>query len=333
MNHTDAFTDAISGVYTADYILPTSSGTGALLSALAACSLSLGDEVIIPVNACAIVLNSIIATGATPIFCDVDNHMQMSAVTLSEAVTVYTKVIIAVHHYGSSCNLNDMRVFLDSINYDGFFIEDGAQAFGLQNTAFLKPNGCTDIYITSFSRGKIIDVDGGGLILTNNEEIYHKAFRFAHYGADKVPYFLGCGLNFHMPKPMMTLITAEISNLYHNIINRIKNAEAMITVFNESGLIAVQDHANCVYNRLILRIPEAFQLQNLVNALGCLGYSARAAFAFLLTEYAYIKTMYPVQSSQAYPNALWQKERFLCFYTDARFDNTLAKALVDLMGK
>lgn len=332
-NCVNAFIKKIKDIYPAEYVLPTNSGSGALISALYTCDLSSDDEVIIPVNSCAAIINALICVNVKPIFCDIDDKMQICFEDIKRVLSKFTKVIIVVHRFGSTCDLYKLRKLLNELQYRGVIIEDGAQAFGLKDTALLKPMGVSDLYITSFGYGKIIDADGGGLLLTNNKDIYLKAHRFSNLGADKIPFFLGYGQNFHLSKYLIQHILSEIEVLPENIEQRIRKAKYIYDGLKRFGFTNVQNSSKCVFQRLILKIPSKYHLSDIIYATSKNGVIVRKAYPYLLIDYDYIIKLFPCQNTNKYPNAIFQKENLISLYVDLRYNESDVARLVDIFNK
>lgn len=324
--HNQELTDAVKQIYNADYIIPTSSGTGALMAALFACHIAPGDHVIIPVNACAAVVNALKWLQITPIFCDVDLDMQIDIHNLGDLLTPDVKAIIIVHRFGSSVDMARIAAKLRLLNYKGAIIEDGAQAFGLRNTAVLKPQGISDVYISSFGAGKIIDADGGGILLTNNPEIYQYAYRFINHGADMIPFFADFGINFRMSKYLYPQITTKLTELDTSIAHRKATALRISDVLCKSGFQQIQNPSRCVYYRLVLAVPNNYSVQEIIHQAKNHNCIIRKAFPFLLTDYSHIQKCYPEQAAREFPRAEMQQDKFISFHVDERFcEDTICK--------
>ncbi|MEJ5283469.1 MAG: DegT/DnrJ/EryC1/StrS family aminotransferase [Brevinematia bacterium] len=149
-----------------------SNGTAALEIALKALGLNSEDEVIIPdftIISCA---QAVVKTGAkiVPIDCDF-RTFNVKVEDIERRITERTKVIMAVHIYGLPV---DMEVVLYlAKKYNLKIIEDAAEAIGLT----YKNKQCGsfgDISVFSFYANKHITTGEGGMILTDDEEIYEK---------------------------------------------------------------------------------------------------------------------------------------------------------------
>jgi len=97
-------------------------------------------------------------TGATPVFVDCDDTLNIDPELIAEAVTDKTKAIIPVHIYGRRCNMEAINEI--AVENDLYVVEDMAEAHGI------KPIG--DIACYSFYSSKIIGIGNGGMCLTDN---------------------------------------------------------------------------------------------------------------------------------------------------------------------
>ena len=93
----------------AKYAVGVASGTEAIQLALMAVGVKSGDEVITVTNTCVPTVSGIYPTGATIVLCDVDERsFTMSSDDLEKKVTSQTKVILPVHLYGQSAQLDEI---------------------------------------------------------------------------------------------------------------------------------------------------------------------------------------------------------------------------------
>ena len=109
-------------------------------------------------------------TGATPVFVDCKDDLNINEELIEEKITDKTKAIMPVHIYGRKCN---MKKIMDlAYNYNLFVVEDSAEAHGI------KPMG--DIACFSLFANKIISSGEGGICITNNKRL---AEQMAHLRA------------------------------------------------------------------------------------------------------------------------------------------------------
>lgn len=151
------------------YAVGVSSGTAAITAALTAFGIGSDDEVITTVLAPVSVPNAIIAAGATPIFIDINDDLNIDPAAIRPAITSRTKAIVAVHYTGRLC---DMRQILDIAKVHNLrVIEDASQAFGANNP-FGFAGSFGDAAAVSVSQMKIPNSYGEtGIVLTRDKKI------------------------------------------------------------------------------------------------------------------------------------------------------------------
>ena len=153
-------------------VVCVNSGTAALHLALQACSISYGDEVLVPAITYVATYQAISATGAIPVMCDVNyNDLNISLDSAQKRITKKTKAIIPVHFSGHPCNLEKIFKFakVNKIRV----IEDSAHAFGSYYKG-KKIGSFGDISCFSFDGIKNITSGEGGCVVSSNEEIIKK---------------------------------------------------------------------------------------------------------------------------------------------------------------
>ncbi|MEE6270222.1 MULTISPECIES: DegT/DnrJ/EryC1/StrS family aminotransferase [Streptomyces] len=152
------------------YGVACSSGTTALTLALRALGVGPGDEVIVPEFTMIASAWAVTYTGATPVFVDCGDDLNIDVSRIEEKITPRTKVLMPVHIYGRQCA---MDAVLDLAHeYNLRVVEDSAEAHGV------RPRG--DIACFSLFANKIISAGEGGVCLTRDP---HLAEQMAHLRA------------------------------------------------------------------------------------------------------------------------------------------------------
>ncbi len=176
----DKFQEAFKAHIGAKHAIATSSCTGALHMGLKALNLSRGDEVILAdINWVASVA-PVVHLGATPIFVDIlKDSWCLDPKKVEEAITSKTKAIIAVHIYGNLCKLDELIKIGNKYNIP--VIEDSAEAIG--SIYKTKRAGSIGLFGTfSFHGTKTITTGEGGILVTNNDDIYEKVLTLSNHG-------------------------------------------------------------------------------------------------------------------------------------------------------
>ena len=171
------------------------SGRDALLSALRALGLKSGDEVILQAFTCAVVPNAIHASGAVPVYCDIDPEtLNLDLNKIQARITPRTKVIICQHTFGIPVDTERLRAICDKRRL--ILIEDCAHVIpdseGYDQMNLMRAPSATekigrhgDILIFSFGRDKAISGVTGGAVLTRDGEI-GKRIAEMEKNADKI---------------------------------------------------------------------------------------------------------------------------------------------------
>lgn len=167
------------------YALAVSSGSAALLCAIAAAGLGSGDEVIIPSFAWYTDYCVLVTMGVTPVFADIGDDLNMDPADFERKITPKTKAVIPVHYQGAPAKMDEIVRIARA--HDLLIIEDCAQALGGSYHGKLL-GSFGDIAITSFQTHKMITSGEGGMLFTNNEELYVRAIRYHDLGFVR-PFF------------------------------------------------------------------------------------------------------------------------------------------------
>ena len=170
----------------ADYIGTTeavgvANGTDAIELSLRALDIGVSDEVITVSHTAVATVAAVEAAGASPVLVDVESQFYtLNPSQLDEVITLKTKAVIVVHLYGQAANMEAIQSFCCKHNL--FLIEDVSQAHGAKyngnNAGTIGDMGCFSFYPTK-NLGAYGD---GGIIVTNNEELYKKLIMLRNYG-------------------------------------------------------------------------------------------------------------------------------------------------------
>jgi perosamine synthetase len=164
----------------AEYATSVCNGTVALHLAMDALGLKAGDEVIVPTLTYIASVNTIIQTGATPVFVDsLDSSWNLDPDDVRRKITPKTKAVMAVHLYGLPCDMDALAAICHEHNL--YLIEDAAEAFG---TYYKGQHVGTfgDIATFSFFGNKTITTGEGGMVITKSKALLDKTFHLKTQG-------------------------------------------------------------------------------------------------------------------------------------------------------
>jgi perosamine synthetase len=176
----EAFEKKVADYVGAKYAVAVSNGTAALHVACLAAGIGEGDEVITTPITFAASANCVLYCGGTPVFADIDpDTYNISPEELESKITPQTKAIIPVHYTGQPC---DMDAILEiARKHDLLVIEDGAHALGASYKG-KKIGSIADMTCFSFHPVKPVTTGEGGMIVTDNEELYRKLVLYRSHG-------------------------------------------------------------------------------------------------------------------------------------------------------
>ncbi|OHA17043.1 MAG: hypothetical protein A3C79_02045 [Candidatus Taylorbacteria bacterium RIFCSPHIGHO2_02_FULL_45_28] len=169
---TTQFEEKIAKALGIKHAVATTSGTNAIFLALKAMGVGHGDEVIVPDATFIATANAVTLTGATPILVDIDpKDLNINIAAAKTAITKKTKAIVPVHVTGRGADMESILIFAREHNL--IIVEDAAEAFFSKHKGkYLGTWG--DAGCFSFSAAKTITTGQGGMIVTNNIELYEK---------------------------------------------------------------------------------------------------------------------------------------------------------------
>jgi len=227
-----------------NYGAAVGSGTEALIIALKLFKVKKGDEIITVSNTAIPTISAITNVGAIPRFVDINNDYLMDANKIEKLISKKTRVIIPVHLYGQSCEMDKINQIAKK--YDLKVIEDCAQAQGaLYKGKFvgtLGDAGCFSFYPT-----KILGAYGdGGFVLTKKFDIYKKIKRLRFYGIETVDrknkffnkyYANENGINSRLDEIQSTILNIKLKHVNNYIDKRKKIAKFYIDHLKKTSLI------------------------------------------------------------------------------------------------
>ena len=192
-----------------------SSGTAAIHSAIGALRLEPGSEIITTPITDPGTVAPILMQNCIPIFADVDYEtLNLSPESIEKNITEKTKAVIVVHLAGQPCDMD--RIMSIARRYNLYVIEDCAQAHGAKYKGrYVGTFG--DISAFSLMAGKHMTSGGqGGMVITNNEELYWNAKRFSDRGKpfnSTEPTNLFLGLNYRMTELQAAVGRVQLTKL------------------------------------------------------------------------------------------------------------------------
>jgi len=212
------------------YAHSVSSGSTAVATAMAACGIGAGDEVIVPPFTYIATVEGALLGGALPVFAEIDETLCLSPEGIKKAITPKTKAVVLVHMCGSMAKIEEIVAICKEHNL--LLIEDTAQALGAsyqgRAAGTFGQMGCF-----SFDFFKIITCGEGGAIITNDEKLYHLAEQFSDHGHDHIGSNRGMeqhpiiGFNYRIGEINAAIGLAQIRKIDYILEQQRKNKQAL----------------------------------------------------------------------------------------------------------
>ena len=155
-----------------EYAHMVNSGTSALTAALTGIGTGPGDEVIVPGYTYIATAAAVIATGAVPVIAEIDESFGLDPADVERKITPYTKAVVPVHMRGVPARLDDLMAV--ARKHDLKVVEDCCQCAGGEYKG-KRVGTFGDAGAWSLNYGKNISSGEGGLVYTNDRDVYERA--------------------------------------------------------------------------------------------------------------------------------------------------------------
>jgi dTDP-4-amino-4,6-dideoxygalactose transaminase len=248
-----AFEEGFARMCGVNHAVATSSGTTALHVALLAHGIGAGDEVITPAFTFIASANSILYTGARPVFVDIHPRtFNMDVNQIEFAITPRTKAILPVHLYGLACDMDSIMSL--ALKHGLAVIEDACQSHGAVYKG--KKAGSFGTGAFSLYPTKNITSGEGGMITTNDPVIDEKCRVIRQHGMRKRYYHDELGYNFRMTDVHAAIGLAQLNKLER--FNSQRQANAKFLSENLKGVVTplVPDEYTHVFHQYTIRVPD-----------------------------------------------------------------------------
>ena len=167
------------------YALAFCNGTAALLTAMFALGLGMGDEIICPTKTYWASVSGATNFGASVVFCNIDENLSIDPDDIERCITPRTKAIMVVHYFGYPADMD--RIMAIARKHNLKVIEDvshaqGGMYKGRKLGTFGDIAAMSLMSIKSFSAGEL------GILVTDDRKYYERAIAFAHYDRNTPDY-------------------------------------------------------------------------------------------------------------------------------------------------
>jgi len=313
-----------------NHAVAVQSGTAALHLALKVVGVCSGDSVIIPNYSCGATISTVCQCGAKPVVMDIEpDTFGLDIEFLENAIKKYNpKALQLVHVYGFPAR-DTLKIKEICEKFGVFLIEDASEALGakLQGN---KIGTFGDIATFSIRSEKMIGIGEGGVVVTNETELYNKTLQLASRNApyrskndnywDKY-FYNGEGYNYLLPHLLGAVARAQIERFPEILAEKKRVGEAFRYVFKENDFWRLQniaDNSSPVFwlNTIIFKRLDIDLVRKLGQHLQKYGVEVRSGFIPLSNMDGFKSNPYGSQNigEELYsqllvlPSANWLKE-------------------------
>ena len=274
-----------SDIMQTKYAVAVNSGTSALISGLAGIGIGPEDEVIVPAYTWIASASAVVAMGAVPILAEVDDSLTLDPIDVEAKITPYTKAIMPVHMRGAPSKMNELMNIARKHHLK--VIEDTAQADGASYKG-KRLGSIGDVGAFSLQFNKILTCGEGGMVITNNEEVYDRVLMYHDVVGglrNKIPAErILPGINFRMPELLGAVMLVQIKRLDLLLATMRRNKQmlkdSLVDVTKRKGITfrTINDPGDASI-ALIFFMPDSTGAHMAVQALEAEGAEANVMFA------------------------------------------------------
>jgi 8-amino-3,8-dideoxy-alpha-D-manno-octulosonate transaminase len=238
------FEKSVADFVGAKYAHSVSSGSTAVATALAACGVGYNDEVIVPPFTYIATIEAVLWVGAIPVFAEIDETLNLSPEGIKACITSKTKAVLLVQMCGAMAKMKEIVKVCQENNV--MLIEDSAQALGASYKGkFAGLWGRMGCY--SFDFFKITTCGEGGVVVTNDKQLYHNADMFSDHGHDHVGNNRGAekhpvlGINFRIGEFNAAVGLAQMRKIKKFIEIQRKNKAILVEILGKFSFIQFRE--------------------------------------------------------------------------------------------
>ncbi|MBI4284248.1 MAG: DegT/DnrJ/EryC1/StrS aminotransferase family protein [Chloroflexi bacterium] len=234
------------------HAVATSSGTTALQAALLAHGIGPGDEVITTPFTFIATANSVVSTGAKPVFVDIEeDSLNINPRLIERSITPSTKAIMPVHLFGNPCDMG--AIMSIAADHRLLVIEDACQAHGAtigNRKVGTFGTGCFSFYAT-----KNITTGEGGMVITDDNVLAERVRLVRNHGSSHRYLHTTLGYNLRMSDIHAALGVVQMSRLEDFTQKRIANACYLMDNLPQVVLPRVKEGCRAVFHHFTIRVP------------------------------------------------------------------------------
>tara|TARA_Y100001970_G_scaffold267231_1_gene356886 strand:- start:1282 stop:2382 length:1101 start_codon:yes stop_codon:yes gene_type:complete len=264
------FENNFSNYVGAKYAIGCANGTDALTIALKSLNLPKNSEVIIPAMTYCSTAFSVINCGLRPVLVDIGfNTSSIDINKIQSKITSKTKVIMPVHLYGSSADLNSIKKIIKNNKKKIYLVDDCSQAHGAiddSDSLKRKIGSTSDISCFSLYPGKNLGAYGdAGIITTNNKKIYQIIRKLRNLGSEKKFIHEYVGFNSRLDTIQAAILDIKLKDLTKSNNKRRIIAKKYDKEINNKNFTKLTYAKNSVYHQYVLLVKNRDKFVKFLN--------------------------------------------------------------------
>jgi len=229
------------------HVIAVNTGTAALHAALLALDIKADDEILLPSFTFVATANSVVASGAKPVFVDINTKdYTIDLQDLKRKISKKSKAILPVHLYGHPSDLYELNEIANQ--YSLYIIEDACQSLGSiyknKQTGTFGTMGCFSMYA-----GKVMTSGEGGAIVTNDDKIADTLKMIRNHGMVEGYDTRILGLNYRLPE-----LSAAIAKI------QMKKLKTFLNLRRQNSLL-LSNLLETIISKYNIKIPEEDQIK------------------------------------------------------------------------
>ncbi|MGE5863373.1 MAG: DegT/DnrJ/EryC1/StrS family aminotransferase [Nitrososphaerales archaeon] len=241
------FESSLRSFLNVKHAIAVNSGTAALHASLLALDIKADDEVLLPSFTFVATANSVVASGAKPVFVDINTKdYTIDLHDLKRKISKKSKVILPVHLYGHPSDLCELNEIANQ--YSLYLIEDACQSLGSiyknKQTGTFGTMGCFSMYA-----GKVVTAGEGGAIVTNDDELADTLKMIRNHGMVEGYDTQRLGLNYRLPE-----LSAAIAKI------QMKKLKTILDLRRRNSLL-LSNLLETIISKYNIKIPEEDQIK------------------------------------------------------------------------
>lgn len=321
----------------ARYSVAVTSGTAALTCGLHGIGIGPGDEVILPAYTWIASAAAVVAAGGIPVIAEVDETLLLDPADIERKITPHTKAIMPVHMRGAPCRMDAIMAVAQQHGLQ--VIEDVAQA----NGASYQGQACGtfgDVGCFSLQFNKIITSGEGGMVITNEEQIwkranmYHDVIGALNHNFDRDE--LLCGVNYRMPELLAAVSLVQLRRL-DGLLTDMRARKQMM----KSGMADIAQRKGITFRELtdpagdaaialVFFMDSAESAQNVAKALSAENIGASTLYSRDSLDYHVYAHWIPIMEQRTWTGAggpwRWAKR-------EIEYHHDMCPRSLDLLGR